>query len=694
MVQGEGLAEVRATGAGTELGRIGNALRTVAPEPTRLQRETGRLVRLFGAGGLALCATVAVAYGLTRGDWLGGVLGGLTLAMGLVPEEFPVVLTVFLALGAWRLARHRVLTRRAAAVETLGAATVLCVDKTGTLTLNRMAVSRLWTPGAGGGTDWAPGTGGVPPPAASVSVLGYAVLAGRPDPVDPMERAIGELAAQALPRSWTATAPDAPGGTPEGKHPLPGWVLAREYPLSPDLLAVVHVWRPPDGAAGDRWVVAAKGAPEAVADLCHLPPVGRAALLERVAAMAGAGLRVLGVAHTTVSADPDALPDDPRAFRCELLGLIGLADPLRPAVPAAIRECRDAGIRVVMATGDYPGTALAIARQAGLDLGGGVLSGPELEGLDEATLRERVRSVDVFARVVPEQKLRLVQALRAGGAVVAMTGDGVNDAPALRAADIGVAMGERGTDVAREAADLVLLDDAFASIVRGVRLGRRVFDNLTKAMAFLFAVHVPIAGLALAAVLFGWPLVLLPAHIVFLELLIDPVCSIVFEAEPEEAGVMRRRPRPLSAALFGPRLIGLGLLQGAGILLAALAVFAGVFALGALGGGADDRHARTVAFAALVVADLGLILVNRSWSASVLSSLRRPNPALWWVFGATAALLGAALAVPALRELFHFRALTAADAALALAAGGVAVVWCEGVKLAARVGPERRRLRR
>jgi Ca2+-transporting ATPase len=431
-----------------------------------------------------------------------------------------------------------------------------------------------------------------------------------------------------------------------------------------------HVWKSP---TGQDYVLATKGAPEAIADLCH-PSAERAkAIGEQVAAMAQDGLRVLGVAKGVFG--QQQLPGEQHDFTFEFLGLVGLADPVRPTVPAAVEECYTAGIRVVMITGDHPTTAKSIARQAGIKPVNEIITGPELDKLDEAELQLRVRTINVFARMVPEQKLRLVNALKANGEVVAMTGDGVNDAPALKAAHIGIAMGGRGTDVAREAASLVLLDDDFASIVKSVRMGRRIFDHLQKAMTYIVAVHVPIAGMSLVPVLLGGPLALLPVHILFLELVIDPSCSVVFEAEPEEADVMRRPPRNPTAPLFGSRILGLGLLQGASVLLIVLAVY-----LSALWGWLKVSDAIALSFTTLVIANLGLIFANRSWTRTIWSTLRTPNAALWWVIGGTTFFLGLALYVPFLRDLFHFSTLHPDDLALCLAGGVVSILWFEGIK--------------
>jgi Ca2+-transporting ATPase len=653
-VQGQGVACVRATGAGTELGKIGRALLTLEPEDTAIQRETARLVRRLAIFGVALCALVVVVYGLTRGDWLHGLLAGLTLAMATLPEEFPVVLTIFLALGAWRLSQRKVLTRRVPAIETLGAATVLCVDKTGTLTLNQMTVRRILA--SGQTHEVRADRQDLPEPFHET--VEFAILASHRDPFDPMEKAFRQLGERYLAQS---------------EHLHDDWTLVREYPLSDRLLAMSQVWK---SRETEDYVIAAKGAPEAIADLCHLDDRQVQRLSAGVAAMAADGLRVLGVARATFR--PAALPGEQHDFPFELLGLVGLEDPVRPTAVQAVRECDAAGIRVVMITGDYPGTALNIGRQVGLR-SESVVTGADLDAMSEAGLRACVKTASIFARVVPEQKLRLVEALKANGEVVAMTGDGVNDAPALKAAHIGIAMGGRGTDVAREAASLVLLDDDFTSIVQAVRLGRRIFDNLKKAMAYIFAIHVPIAGMSLLPVLFRWPLALLPVHIVFLELIIDPACSVVFEAEGEEADVMRRPPRDPRERLFGALTLGLSLAQG----VAVLAMVALVFGV-ALARGSGEDEARALAFTTLIVANIGLILANRSWSQTIWSRFGYSNRALWWVAGGAAVFLAAALYIPVLRRVFHFSQLSAPDVLLCLVVGLGSIGWFELLKVVNR----------
>lgn len=653
VVQGHGLAQVLATGLGTEIGRIGKALATVEREPTPLQRETGRAVRRLAVAGVVLCVVLAVVYGLTRGDWLNGVLAGLTLSMAILPEEFPVVLTVFLALGAWRISQQQVLTRRVAAVETLGAATVLCVDKTGTLTENRMSVAALCAHDRVFDLDELKSD---ELPDEVHRVLEFGILASQRRPFDPMDKALHQVGARTLERT---------------EHLHGDWTLVDEYLLSKELLAMSRVWRSPDGGA---YVIAAKGAPEAIADLCHLNAVRIESLGQRVDAMAKRGLRVLGVAGASFT--QDALPQIQHDFDFQLVGLIGFRDPVRPTVAAAIKESHHAGIRVVMITGDHLQTAQHVAREIGLEHETGFIIGPELDTMDDAELRRRLKTVNIFCRAAPEQKLRLVNALKADGHIVAMTGDGVNDAPALKAAHIGIAMGERGTDVARESAALVLLNDDFSSIVHAVRLGRRIFDNLKKAVAFIIAVHVPIIGVSLIPVALGWPLVLFPVHIVFLELIIDPACTVAFEAEPEEADVMQRPPRPADASLFDRRTVTVSLLQGVAVLLIVLAVFSlSLF----LGHGADE--ARALTFTTLVIANLGLIFTNRSWTRTIPAMLGTPNRAFWWVTGGTLAFLAMVLYVPSLSRLFQFAPLHAPDLVLCLVAGVVTTVWFELVKV-------------
>ena len=662
VVRGTGIGEVIAVGALSEIGKIGQSLSNLDTEPPRLQAQTRRIVRAFAIVGGAVSVLALLLYGLLRGGWLDAVLAGIALGMSMLPQEFPVVLTVFMAMGAWRISRVRVLTRRAAAIETLGAATVLCTDKTGTLTENRMSIAELRLKS---GDAFLPcGTLGAKAPANFRELIEFGLLASAPTPSDPMEKAFHDLGREQL------------AGT-EHLHG-PEWKLVHAYGLRPGLLAMSQLWQPAEGS--QEFVISAKGAPEAIADLCHLDAEDLAALTCSVDAMAAEGLRVLGVARASCTGRP--WPELQHDFAFEFLGLVGLADPLRPSVRAAVSECRSAGIKVVMITGDYPATARAIARQAGFD-GENLISGDELTQLSEAEFALRVHTATVFARVMPEQKLRIVNAFKASGEIVAMTGDGVNDAPSLKAAHIGIAMGGRGTDVAREASAIVLLDDDFGSIVEAVRLGRRIYDNLRKAMGFIFAVHVPIAGLALLPLLLGLPIVLGPMHIAFLEMVIDPVCSLVFEAETEEDDVMRRRPRAPDGPLFSGPLIGWSFLQGAFAFVLVAVIFIVAFRRGM-----PEDEVRALAFFSLVLTIVSLIFVNRSFSASLGTAVRRQNRALALVLLAVATILGLTLLWPFASDLFRFGPLHLNDLAFTLFAGVLVFVSLELLKplWRARVG--------
>ena len=645
VIQGHGVAQVSATGIRTEMGKIGKALGTIAEEDSLLKKETALIVKNFAIVGGILCALVVVVYGLTRGDWLHGLLAGLSLSMALLPEEFSVVLLIFLSMGAWRMSKRNVLVRRMPAIETLGSSTVLCVDKTGTLTLNKMILSSIYS-----GNESCEIDKNECLLEKFHELLEFGYLASQQDPFDPLEKEIKKSTEKFLPDH-------------EDIHRE--WKLIREYPLSKNLLALSNVWESNDHR---KHVVATKGAPEAIFELCSLNEAEKEKMLSQVQKMADKGLRLLGVAKA--SFQDDSLPEKQHDFEFEFIGLLGFVDPVRPEVAQSVKECYTAGLRVIMITGDYPGTAQHIARQIGLKDPEKYITGPELASMQKEELAEKIKTTNIFARVVPEQKLLIVNALKLNGEVVAMTGDGVNDAPALKSAHIGIAMGERGTDVARESASIVLLNDDFSSIVASVRLGRRIFDNLKKAIGYIFSVHMPIAGLALFPILFNLPLVLLPAHIAFLELIIDPACSTVFEAEPEEKNIMNRPPRNLQERMFGRKGLALSLLQGTSMLAGVIVVL-----LYALYMGKGDVEVRTLTFATLVVANLTLIVANLSWSQSIIKTLHSENKALRYVLvGALSGLL-LVLYVPALRNLFRFSVMHVDDLLIVFVVGILSIAW-------------------
>jgi len=660
VVGGQGVMRVTATGARTELGRIGKSLQEAESVSSPLRHEIGDLTRRLAVVGIGLCLLLVAAYQMLRGGWLDSLLAGITLAMGILPQEFPVILIVFLALGARRMAQHRVLTRRIDAIETLGETTVLCVDKTGTLTENRMAIAALSV-----GTDILETTQLKSElPECYHLLLEYAVLASEVSPHDPMEQAFHRFAHEYLANT---------------EHLHPEWALVREYELSSELLAMSHLWR---NDSGMHDVVAAKGAPEAIADLCHLGETEKKALLDQVVRMAERGMRVLAVAKAK-HAMSAAWPAIQHAFDFEYVGLVGLADPLRPEVPSAVAECQRAGIRVIMITGDHPHTARAIAARAGLDTTK-VLTGKECAALDAGSLACQSKDISVFARVSPHQKLAIVEALKLNGEVVAMTGDGVNDAPALKAAHIGIAMGKRGTDVAREAAALVLLDDNFNAIVAAIRSGRRIYANLRQAFIYTLAIHVPIIGLSLLPLFFGLPLMLAPIHIAFLELVIDPVCSIVFEAEPEHPDLMKQPPRSALEHLVSAASVRLSLIQGA---LASCAV-AGIYSWW-LSQGSQAEEARALAFVMLIATNVALILSCRKPQSGLLASLAgMPRVGL----GIIVAILCGTLMVifvPFLASLFAFSGpgLAAVGGALGLGLGMLFIFEFAKMALGSRNSP-------
>jgi P-type Ca2+ transporter type 2C len=653
VVRGSGQARVHATGIRSEMGKIGRALGTIETEQPHLQLQMRGLVRNFVIVGALAGGLTVLLYGLLRGSWLDAMLGGIAVGMSLLPEEFPLVMAVFMAMGAWRISRARVLTRRAAAIETLGATTVLCTDKTGTLTENRMTLVAILS----GDASWNQNQN-EPLSDKLYEILDVAKLACPQVPRDPMDIAIHNLASAHV-------QPD--------KADIAQFKLIRAYGLRPDLFAVVNVM---SNGNAENGIAYAKGALEAISELCHLSTEQSAQIGLQADELARKGIRVLGVAKAMVNinAQPQALPESPRGFEFAYVGLIGFADPLRANVPAAVAECHAAGIRVVMITGDYPVTAQAIASQAGLD-STNVLSGEEIEAMSDDELSARVKSVSIFARIRPNQKLRIVQILKANGEVVAMTGDGVNDAPAIKAAHIGIAMGGRGTDVAREASAIVLLDDDFGSIVKTIRLGRRIYDNLRKAIEFIIAVHIPIAGLAILPLAMGLPLMLTPIHIAFLEMVIDPACSVVLEAEEEEEDVMKRPPRDPNSPLLLPRRIWWAVLQG----LIAFAILAGVF-ISASRAGVIEPDLRAIVFSSLVLINIGLILVNRSFTASLVRAFLRPNRSLWILLSSVIALLLMAVYWPPAQTLFRFGRLHWDDLAIALAAGLFSMLLLEALK--------------
>lgn len=622
VIQGKGLVKINATGIQTEFGNIGRSLLSIEQEETRMQKEMKSMVRFLFLLGAFICGVVVVAFYLARGNLIHSLLIGLASAMTILPEEFPVVLTVFLALGAWRLSGKNVLTRKPSAIETLGSATVLCSDKTGTITENKMDVGIVYN-----GEEVFSKNAFLDNHNHISELLNIAYLASHENSIDPMEKAFAATN-KLVNRSINTDLQ-----------------LLKEYPLSKSLLVMTRVL---EDKAGNTTVVATKGAPEAIFQLCKLNQQDTKKYLKVVESFADQGFRVIAVAKASL--ESPLLPDSSIDFEHQFLGLIGLEDPVRIEVPQAIKECNDAGIKVIMITGDFPATARSIAQQIGMKANGIIMTGSELDEINDEELKTRISDITVFARVVPEQKLRIVRALQANNEIVAMTGDGVNDAPAIKAADIGISMGSKGTDVAREASSLVLLDDNFASIVSAIRLGRKIFDNLQKAMSYIIAIHIPIIGLTLLPAFFSTlPILLMPVHIVLLELIIDPICSIAFEHEQEEKNIMNRKPRNPREKFFGGKKIYASALQGLLLLAMTLTIY-----FLSIHEGHTDREVRAIAFSSLIIGNVFLILTNLSKTRNFIKVITERNWAVWIILSIAIIMLLLTISIPFLQQIFRF----------------------------------------
>nr|WP_301335614.1 cation-translocating P-type ATPase [Bdellovibrio bacteriovorus] len=631
VVQGQALAEVTSIGTETKLGQIGKVLKSARRAETPLKKETQRVVKILTVFSVLLSILTGVVYVLFHEDLASGVLVGLTLAMAILPNEIPAVLTIFLSLGTRRLSQKHVLTRKISAVDSIGAVSVLCVDKTGTLTMNKMTVQRKVT------SFYAQ--------VSELDLLRTASLASNLKTFDPMERAIEEAY--------------------QGQEkPLQ---LVLQYQWSPELFAMSNLWRSVDSK---MLMIATKGAPEAVLKMCRLPSALEIEVNAKVDELAAQGLRVLAIAQG--ACNENELPANQIDLPLEFLGLLGFSDPVRPGVADAVKECHEAGIRVIMMTGDHAKTAATVAEEIGLRQSQKILSGSDLEKMTDTELKEQLNESNCFSRMLPEQKLRIVKALQERGEVVAMTGDGVNDAPALAAAQVGIAMGQKGTDVAREAASIVLLDDDFTTIVKGIRIGRRIYDNLQAAIGYLTAVHIPIAGISVLPVLLNLPIILMPVHVAFLHLLIEPTCSLVFEAEPGSTNIMRRNPRREDQPIFSGKAMAPAVVQGLIIFSIIFFVF-----LYSLKRGRGELDSRALGFTVLFFSNLALVFMNRSWMREMDWKGFSRNRFLWPVVISSLVVLLLVLYVPFFRGLFHFSFLHAQDLLLSLFASIVGVFCFE-----------------
>lgn len=648
VTQGSGLILVDKIGAQTEYGKIGTSVAAAPAEPTPLQKQTGKLVKTCaGIAGILFALVGLVTYLNIPDHKLGdrlieSILSGITLAMAMIPEEFPVILTVFLSMGAWRLAKKKSLVRKLPSVETLGSISVLCVDKTGTITMNQMTVQETW---ALDGDEH-----------SLIETMG---LGCETDAYDPMEKAMLEHCER--------------HGL--SKEQLFDGKLIYEYAFTNELKMMGHVWD-----RNDRLVIAAKGSPERILTLCDLSDTDSENVSQKLEELSKEGLRVIAVAAAELASE-DSIPSNLTACRLRLCGLVGLADPPRESVKSDIAVCRRAGIRVVMITGDNGLTASAIARKVGMANSENTISGDRLSDMTDKELREAVNTVSIYARVIPEHKMRIVKAFKDNGEIVAMTGDGVNDAAALKYADIGIAMGKRGSEVSREAADLILMDDNFTTIVETVRDGRRIYDNIRKAVGYVFVIHIPIALTSLLAPLLGIApaaLMLLPLHVVLLELLIDPTCSIVLERQPAETDLMERKPRDPKSGLLNARILIKSIVQGLIIFAASFGTYYTVLA----GDPVNAPVARSMGLAIIMLSNLFLVQVNSSDHDLVIKSIKHLSKdwVMWAVNIGTLLLLAVILYTPA----SAFVKLAPLSPGCVLAALGIAaasVLWYEIVKL-------------
>lgn len=622
VIRGRGIIKVTNIGQSTEFGKIGKTLETLKSDETRLQKEMKVLIRNLFLIGVIISIGVIVLFYLSRGNFIASLLNGIASAMAILPEEFPVVLTVFLALGAWRLSKINVLTRNPSAIETLGSATVLCSDKTGTITQNKMELASVYN-----GTEIIEQANFNLCKPKIRELIETLHLASTENSIDPMEKAFS-IAYQSLGLSNTVNIN-----------------FKKEYPFGKEILAMTRVF---ENKNENTLLVATKGAPETIFDLCKLNDAEKIKSIEALNHFAKQGYRVIGIAKATLS--QKILPENQQDFNLSYLGLAALEDPIRPEVPEAIKECKGAGVKVIMITGDFYETAKSIGDKIGLSKNGIIITGNELNAMNDDDLKEKIKNATIFARVKPEQKLRIVKALKDNGEIVAMTGDGVNDAPALKAANIGIAMGKKGTDVAREASSLVLLDDNFASIVSAIRSGRRIFDNLQKAMSYIIAIHIPIIGLSLVPAFFKeLPIFLMPLHIVFMELIIDPVCSLVFESEREEKEIMNRKPRPADEKFFGITKITFSVIKGILLLVMVLAVY-----FLSIKEGHTEGEVRAIAFTSLIIGNIFLILTNLSKTRSFIAVLFEKNIFIAIIIPLAFIMLFLIISIPALQNTFSF----------------------------------------
>ena len=650
-----GLAVIKITAIGsqTRLGHIGTALKNISEEKTPLEKQLNNFVKkMVVLGAVVFMAVWGINYFHTL-NLLDSLLRALTLAMSILPEEIPVAFATFMALGAWRLMQVGVLVKHTKTVETLGSATVICTDKTGTITENKMSLAMLYVPSGkkivNAGDRWG---------AEEKELINVAMWASEPIPFDPMEKALHD--------SYAETFAD---------DERPDYKMVHEYPLAGHPPMMTHVFENGKG----RRIIAAKGAPEALMAVSHLTENDKSLINDAINSFAATGYRVLGVGegHLTGS----IFPKNQQELKFTFKGLVAFYDPPRKNIAPVLQTFYNAGIKVKIVTGDYKATTMAIASQVGFMGCERTLTGDELLQLDEHEAEHAVKETAIFSRMFPDAKLRLINALKKQGEIVAMIGDGVNDGPALKAAHIGVAMGNKGSEIAKQAASMVLVDDDLSKIALAVAMGRRIYSNLKKAIQYIISIHIPIVLTVFVPLALGWkyPNIFSPVHIIFLELIMGPTCSIIYENEPAEKNIMLQKPRPFSYTFFNAGELVTSILQG-------LAITAGVLLVYqyAVHTTCSEPTTRAMVFTALIVANITLTMVNRSFYYSVFTTMRYKNNLVWLITGITVVMLAALICIRPLATFFGFGILTLRHLIISILAGFLSAIWFEVVKLVKR----------
>ena len=646
---GLAICEVNAIGNQTNLGKIGASLEEIVEEKTPLQIQIGNFVKKMSIIGLAIFGIVWGMQFYRSKLILDSLLKALTIAMSVIPEEIPVAFASFMALGAWRLMKIGIITKQTKTVETLGSATVICTDKTGTITENKMSLAQLYLFNSNIIVD----TKEKLNPDAE-EVLSYAMWSSEPIPFDAMELAIHEAYANL-----------------ESVDERPNYKLVYEYPLGGKPPMMTHIF---EGSKGK--IIATKGAPEAILEVCNLSEAEKNTVLDAMNTMAAEGYRVLGVGVAEFSGTN--YPKTQQEFQFAFKGLVAFYDPPKENIQAVFEAFYKAGIQVKIVTGDNAATTTTIAKQVGFKDADKVLNGDELMEMDAATLKQKVMETTIFTRMFPEAKLKIIQALKDNDQIVAMTGDGVNDGPALKSAHIGIAMGEKGTEIAKQAANLILINDDFSKMVDAIAMGRKIYLNLKKAIQYIISIHIPIILIVFIPLALGWmyPNIFTPVHIIFLEIIMGPTCSIIYENEPMEGNLMLEKPRQLTTTFFNLKEITMSIIQGLVITLGLLFVYQYCLAEGF-----TENVTRTTIFLTLIASNIFLTLENRSFYYSIFTTIRYKNNLVLMIIGITLLITSLLLFVPVFSRFFLFEKVSFSQIGLSVLIGFISVMWIEIYKI-------------